>query len=255
MITGEAIRTDLSAEVIALIISCFFLVGILYITRLILNVKRTEDALKKANDELESNVEALKQANARFQTLIHAMPDIVYFKDAKGRYVVINKAFEKSLGLNQTEIIGKTDEQLFPPGIAEGCRKSDEDVIRSSKIVYLEDEIDKDNEIRFFDTAKVPLYDDHNKSCVGLVGITRDITKHKRIEGDLNNVVVELKDALAKVKQLSGLLPICASCKKIKDDKGYWKPLEFYISEHSEAEFSHGVCPECAKKLYPEHYK
>lgn len=63
---------------------------------------------------------------------------------------------------------------------------------------------------------------------------------------------IALKDALAEVKILSGLLPICASCKKIRDDKGYWNQIEGYIREHSEAEFTHSICPECAKKLYPE---
>lgn len=65
----------------------------------------------------------------------------------------------------------------------------------------------------------------------------------------------ELRKALAKIKTLSGLLPICASCKKIRDDHGYWTQLESYISEHSEAEFTHGCCPECMKKLYPEMYE
>jgi PleD family two-component response regulator len=65
----------------------------------------------------------------------------------------------------------------------------------------------------------------------------------------------ELRKALAKIKTLSGLLPICASCKKIRDDQGYWTQLESYISEHSEAEFTHGCCPECMKKLYPEMYE
>ncbi len=67
-------------------------------------------------------------------------------------------------------------------------------------------------------------------------------------------LVTELQDALAQVKQLSGLLPICASCKNIRDDKGYWTQIEAYIGDHSEAEFSHSICPECAKKLYPEFY-
>ena len=64
----------------------------------------------------------------------------------------------------------------------------------------------------------------------------------------------ELQKALVKIKTLSGLLPICASCKKIRNDQGYWTQLESYISEHSEAEFTHSCCPECMKKLYPELY-
>lgn len=61
-----------------------------------------------------------------------------------------------------------------------------------------------------------------------------------------------IHEALEKVKVLSGFLPMCASCKKIRDDKGYWNQIETYIREHSEAEFSHGICPECARKIYPE---
>ncbi len=64
----------------------------------------------------------------------------------------------------------------------------------------------------------------------------------------------KLREAVSKVKTLSGFLPICASCKKIRDDKGYWNQIESYIREHSEAEFSHSICPDCAEKLYPELY-
>jgi C4-dicarboxylate-specific signal transduction histidine kinase len=63
----------------------------------------------------------------------------------------------------------------------------------------------------------------------------------------------DLQQALASVKQLSGFLPICASCKKIRDDKGYWNQIEEYIRDHSEAEFSHSCCPDCARRLYPEY--
>ena len=65
-------------------------------------------------------------------------------------------------------------------------------------------------------------------------------------------LIEELQCALSEVKALSGLLPICASCKNIRDDQGYWSQIEVYIRDHSEAEFSHGICPECIKKLYPE---
>lgn len=62
----------------------------------------------------------------------------------------------------------------------------------------------------------------------------------------------ELQDTLSKIKTLSGMLPICASCKKIRDDKGYWKQIEVYVREHTEAEFSHGLCPDCGKKALEE---
>ncbi len=68
-------------------------------------------------------------------------------------------------------------------------------------------------------------------------------------------LIIRLQEALSEVKRLSGLLPICASCKKIKDDQGQWKQIETYISEHSEAEFTHSVCPDCARKLYGNYYR
>jgi len=86
-----------------------------------------------------------------------------------------------------------------------------------------------------------------------LISIEIALYKHKA-DAEKQKLVSELEEALAKVKTLSGMLPICASCKKIRDDKGYWNELESYISEHSEALFSHAICPECGKKLYPEHY-
>jgi len=74
------------------------------------------------------------------------------------------------------------------------------------------------------------------------------------LEQQLAKQIQELQEALAHVKRLQGLVPICASCKKIRDDKGYWSEVESYIQEHSDAVFSHSLCPECAKKLYPELY-
>ena len=70
-----------------------------------------------------------------------------------------------------------------------------------------------------------------------------------------SKIIIELQKALDRVKTLSGLLPICASCKKVRDDQGYWNQIEAYIEAYSEAQFSHGICPECAKKLYPELYR
>lgn len=83
-------------------------------------------------------------------------------------------------------------------------------------------------------------------------GVILDITARKEIEEERNRLVEQLQSALAEVKVLSGFLPICMSCKKIRDDQGYWNQLEAYISDHSDAEFSHGVCPDCAKRYMAE---
>ncbi len=85
-----------------------------------------------------------------------------------------------------------------------------------------------------------------------LIRSIRYAIERKRIENEKAKVLAELQEALAKVKLLSGFIPICASCKKIRDDTGYWQQIEAYIQQHSNAEFSHSICPECAHKLYPE---
>jgi hypothetical protein len=79
-----------------------------------------------------------------------------------------------------------------------------------------------------------------------------EIEERKRAQVEKDKLIVEFQEALKKVRTLGGLIPICSSCKKIRDDQGYWSQIESYIRMHSGAEFSHGICPECAKKLYPD---
>jgi PAS domain S-box-containing protein len=79
-----------------------------------------------------------------------------------------------------------------------------------------------------------------------------DVTDRHRAEAERERLIQELQTALAKVKLLSGLLPICANCKNIRDNQGYWEQVEAYIASHSEATFTHGLCPDCIHKLYPE---
>lgn len=76
--------------------------------------------------------------------------------------------------------------------------------------------------------------------------------QRRQDERDRLQLIEDLRDALQRVKTLSGLLPICAGCKKIRDDAGSWHAIEVYIKQHSQAEFSHGLCPECARALYPD---
>ncbi len=81
--------------------------------------------------------------------------------------------------------------------------------------------------------------------------LLREIDERRQSEQDKERLIGELEEALSKVKILRGLLPICTVCKKIRDDRGYWKQLEAYLLEHSDAEFTHSLCPECVEKVYP----
>lgn len=82
--------------------------------------------------------------------------------------------------------------------------------------------------------------------------LQEEIAERKRTEAEKEKLITELQQAMQNVKVLSGLLPICASCKKIRDDQGYWQDVAVYIRDRSEAEFSHGICPDCMAKLYPD---
>ena len=87
---------------------------------------------------------------------------------------------------------------------------------------------------------------------VSFLVITITVSKVKEVLTSERELSTQLQEALSQVKELRGLLPICASCKKIRNDVGYWEQIEVYVRRHSKAEFSHSICPECAKRLYPK---
>ncbi len=95
---------------------------------------------------------------------------------------------------------------------------------------------------------------DHENGINYADGVFSEITDRKEAEKERETLIQRLHRALSQVKTLQGLLPICASCNKIKDDKGSWERIEIYIRNHTDAKFSHSICPECARKLYPEIY-
>lgn len=111
-----------------------------------------------------------------------------------------------------------------------------------------------DGSTRWISHVCQPVNNDQGQ-FIGTRGSNRDITKRKTLEQEQARLIAELQQALAKVKLLSGFIPICASCKKIRNDVGYWQQIEVYIRDHSEAEFSHGICPDCGKKFFEAHYR
>jgi len=85
-----------------------------------------------------------------------------------------------------------------------------------------------------------------------VVDLERYEKERMRAEEEREKLIRELQTSLSEARTLKGILPICSSCKKIRDEKGNWRDVEAYIWEHSDAEFSHGICPDCMKRLYPE---
>ena len=112
----------------------------------------------------------------------------------------------------------------------------------------------KDGGIRSLLEKGTPIYG-ADGNILYIDGVIFDITERKHLEEERERMLVELKDAFAQIKTLTGLLPICSLCKKIRDDNGSWRTLEDYITENTNSEFSHGLCNECASKSYPRFYK
>ena len=198
--------------------------------------------------------EQLKNERDLLHTLLSIFPDMIYFKDSNLCFTRINKALAETIGLDDpNDAIGKTDNQFFAPEYAQSTLKDEKLIVRTKKplINKVENMIRKDGVQRWVSTTKVPILDSHGH-VHGIIGISRDFTELKRAEEEREKLLIELQKALAKVNTLSGLVPICSKCKKIRDDKGYWSQVEDYIHAHSGTEFSHSLCPECTKILYPD---
>lgn len=126
--------------------------------------------------------------------------------------------------------------------------------LRADNIAELELLLEVDGRTEWYLVSRTTL---QNTSGVttGTLLICRDITQQKQRDNEREMLIAELQEALASVKTLGGLLPICASCKKIRDDEGYWFQVEQYIGKHTDAKFTHGICPDCSKKALEDYYK
>ena len=208
-----------------------------------------EDITERKEKEKE-----LRQNRDLLLTLIDNSPGIIYIKDVEGRYMLVNKPMAEKTGFSREEIIGKTDYDFHSKEIADAFRHNDLEIVKCKKTMEFEEKAMLKNEPRTFLTIKAPLFD-QDGNPYAICGLATDNTERKKSEEERKKLVEQLQKALDEVKTLSGFIPICSSCKNIRDDAGYWKKVEAYIAEHSNAKFSHGLCPDCARKLYPDIFK
>lgn len=193
--------------------------------------------------------EAIRESENKMRSIFRVAPTgIGVVKDRVLHEV--NPRICELTGYVKEELIGKSSRVLYPTqeefeyvGKEKYCQISE----RETGIVETQWQ-KKDGTLVDILLASTPI-DIHDLSK-GVTFTALDITDRKQAEVEKERLIVKLKEALEQVKQLKGLIPICASCKKIRDDKGYWNHLELYIEKHSEAQFSHGICEDCAEKLY-----
>ena len=212
------------------------------VTFLTLQRKDTEERLAQKQDEL--------------QTIFDSVPAMIWYKDKANRILNVNKGAAQSIGVPEHQIKGRLTDEFYPEDALK-YHQDDLEVMQTGepKLGIIEPYHVSADEKRWVQTDKIP-YRDAQGNIVGVIVFAVDITDRIRAEEALHHaneqLEVRVTEALAKLKILRGLLPICASCKQIRDDQGYWDSVESYIQTHSEATFTHSICPNCIRKLYPD---
>ena len=228
--------------------------GLLALARQVMaqmELKRTIHELRRTAEERQVAEAALRESEERFQKFMNSGPAVAYVKDATGRFVYVNEPLARRFENRVEDWLGHTDAEIVGQESAANVVEHDLTVLNDEATVIAEEIVPTpDGSTRHWQSYKFLLHDEQGRKQVG--GLSFDITARKAAEHERERLVSELREALAEVKTLSGFLPICASCKNIRTDTGYWQQIESYLSEHSDVEFTHGICPECVGKLYPE---
>lgn len=210
-------------------------------------------SLEKNQADFEQVKDKLTQQGYLFQELIDSIPNPIFYKDEDAVYLGCNVAFEKFLGMAASEFIGKTVHALSSEELADKYHKMDAALLDEPGVQIYEHSVvgaEGNHHDVLFNKATIKKSDG---SLGGIVGIIFDITERKKLEKEKEKLIKELQIAFEEIKTIKGIIPICMHCKGIRDDKGSWTKLEKFISEHTDAEFSHGICEKCLAKYYPEY--
>ncbi|MGA3141862.1 MAG: PAS domain S-box protein [Verrucomicrobiota bacterium] len=183
---------------------------------------------------------------------VEQSPASIVITNPAGDIEYANPKFINVTGYTLAEILGKNPRILKSGEISPETYRELWQTITAGKEWRGEFHNKKKNGELYWESASISPIRDRAGRVTHYVAVKEDITARKQNEAEHDQLIQDLHDALANVKSLSGLLPICAGCKKIRDDKGYWSQVESYIQKHSDATFTHGLCPDCIKKLYPD---
>ena len=220
----------------------------------------TNEDLKKENIDRKQTEILLRESEKKLYSLLQSIQAAVIVHGPNTEIVRCNNAAQELLGMTESQLLGKesldsswkffnadgSDMSLmnYPVNQVMTTRKGVGDLVVG---IYRSNRKD----VVWVLVNAVPEFDSAG-SISQVIMTFMDITDRRLIERERERLIDDLKGALEKINTLSGLLPICSFCNMIRDDKGYWNHLEAYVIKHSDAEFSHSICPECAKKHYPD---
>ena len=214
-----------------------------YITKA--NLSRLAPAIEREMDAAKSRAARVRaEADRQYlAAIVESSEDAIYGKTLDSIIVSWNPAAERIYGYRAEEIVGHSIAILFP-------------LDRRDELLDIMARIRRGELVGFYETKRLhkngktipvvatisPIKDGDGK-VIGASAIARDISKQKQKEEEHRQLARRLSEASNQVKLLSGLLPICSACKRIRDDQGYWRQVETYIASHSEAMFTHSICP------------
>ncbi len=203
-----------------------------------------ENALKEAKRIAE---EKLRLSEATNSAILAAVPDLMLQLKNDGTVSHVSQAGSSWPVLNR-DFRGQNISEFLPADVCELTMEYLGKARESGTVQVFQFTMSHRDE---------PLYFENRMTAAGdgeVLSMIREITARIRAEKEKESLIKELQEALATINTLSGLIPICAQCKSIRDDGGYWQKLEKYITENSDAQFSHSLCPGCIKELYPDYY-
>ena len=195
----------------------------------------------------------LKESELWFRTISEYTYDWETWINPDGEYIYSSPSCRRVTGYPPERfledasffygIVHKEDQSMVRQTFSQHVKSTQTDCFSEFRIIRA------DGETRWLEHFCQPVHAPDG-GYMGRKAGNRDITARKNLEAQLEKKVSELKEAMGSIKTLKGFLPICANCKKIRDDKGYWTTIEEYIQKHSDAIFSHGICPDCIDELY-----
>jgi len=203
--------------------------------------------------EQERTARELRAQKDFLQLLVNTLPDMIFIKDVDLRVTMVNDTYCDMVGGRREWLIGKRAHEIHSDEVANTCQQSDEELLRSGESVRGEEWLTgPDGRRILLDTIKVP-YRGADGDIAGIMAISRDITERKAAEEEREALIGDLTKALSEIKHLTGLIPMCASCKRIRNDDGFWDQVETYIQRKTRAVFTHGICPACMDQYYGEY--